>query len=76
MPLHAEQRRLEHPRGIMLVPGPTHHQQLRPGRTTFHQTTTDLYWQVRNLIVADAGECAADNLFQADRHQPAGSTDG
>ena len=32
--------------------------------------TTDLYWQVRGLIVDQHGECAAANLFQADRHEP------
>jgi hypothetical protein len=31
--------------------------------------TVDLYNQIRDLVSADAGPCAADNLFQADRHQ-------
>jgi hypothetical protein len=58
------------PRGIMLVPGtnpPINNYDLTAQLAT--KATTDLYWQVRNLIVADAGECAADNLFQADRRQ-------
>ena len=58
------------PRGIMLVPGtnpPINNYDLTARLAT--KATTDLYWQVRNLIVADAGECAADNLFQADRRQ-------
>jgi hypothetical protein len=58
-------------RGIILIPGtnpPINNYDLAAQLAT--KATTDLYWQVRNLIVADAGECAADNLFQADRHQP------
>ena len=58
------------PRGIILVPGtnpPINNYDLAGQLAT--KATTDLYWQVRNLIVADAGECAADNLFQADRRQ-------
>jgi hypothetical protein len=58
------------PRGIMLVAGtnpPINNHDLAAQLAT--KATTDLYWQVRNLIVSDAGECAADNLFQADRHQ-------
>lgn len=31
--------------------------------------TVDLYNQVRDLVSASAGPCAADNLFQADRRQ-------
>jgi hypothetical protein len=31
--------------------------------------TTDLYWQVRALVVNHAGECVANNLFQADRYE-------
>jgi hypothetical protein len=60
----------EDPRGIILVPGtnpPVNNYDLAAQLAT--KATTDLYWQVRNLIVADAGECAADNLFQADRRQ-------
>jgi hypothetical protein len=34
------------------------------------RATTDLYQQVRALVVNNAGECVASNLFQADRHQP------
>jgi hypothetical protein len=58
------------PRGIILIPGtnpPINNYDLAGQLAT--KATTDLYWQVRNLIVADAGECAADNLFQADRRQ-------
>jgi hypothetical protein len=33
------------------------------------RATTDLYWQVRGLVVNNAGECVANNLFQADRHE-------
>ena len=57
-------------RGIILIPGtnpPINNYDLAAQLAT--KATTDLYWQVRNLIVSDAGECAADNLFQADRHQ-------
>lgn len=58
------------PRGGIMVPGsnpPINNYDLAAILAT--RATTDLYWQVRNLVVADAGECVADNLFQADRHQ-------
>ena len=34
------------------------------------RATTDLYHQVRGLVADNAGECAAANLFQADRRAP------
>jgi hypothetical protein len=34
------------------------------------RATTDLFWQIRGLVVGSAGECVANNLFQADRHEP------
>jgi hypothetical protein len=34
------------------------------------RATVDLYWQVRGLVADRYGECAATNLFQADRHDP------
>jgi hypothetical protein len=40
------------------------------------RATTDLFWQLRGMVVANAnnqpgvdGECVARNLFQADRHE-------
>ena len=57
-------------RGSIMVPGsnpPINNYDLAAILAT--RATTDLYWQVRNLVVADAGECVADNLVQADRHQ-------
>jgi hypothetical protein len=33
------------------------------------RATTNLFSQVRELVVSNAGECAARNLFQADRHE-------
>jgi hypothetical protein len=32
--------------------------------------TTEVYQQVRGLVADQYGECAATNLFQADRHDP------
>jgi hypothetical protein len=32
--------------------------------------TTEVYQQVRSLVASNYGECAARNLFQADRHEP------
>lgn len=58
------------PRGMMLVPGtnpPINHFDLAAQLAT--KATADLYWQIRNLVVSDAGECAAANLFQAERRQ-------
>jgi hypothetical protein len=58
------------PRGGIMVPGtnpPINNFDLAARLAT--RATTDLYWQIHNLVAADAGPCAADNLFQADRHQ-------
>ena len=58
------------PRGVILVPGtnpPINNFDLAAQLAT--TATADLYWQVRDLVAADAGPCAADNLFQADRRQ-------
>lgn len=59
------------PRGMMLVPGtnpPINNFDLAARLAT--KATADLYWQIRNLVVSDAGECAAANLFQVERRQP------
>jgi hypothetical protein len=59
------------PRGSIQIPGtnpPTNNFDLAARLAT--TATTDLYWQVRGLVVSNAGECAAANLFQADLHQP------
>jgi hypothetical protein len=59
------------PRGIAPVPGtnpPMNNFDLAALLAT--RATTDLYWQVRGLVAGDAGECVAENLFQADRHLP------
>ncbi|KUH82727.1 MULTISPECIES: hypothetical protein [unclassified Mycobacterium] len=58
------------PRGMMLVPGtnpPINNYDLAARLAT--KATADLYWQIRNLVVSDAGECAAANLFQVERRQ-------
>ncbi len=58
------------PRGIVLIAGtnpPINNFDLAAQLAT--RATTDLYWQVRGLVVSNARECVADNLFQADRHQ-------
>jgi hypothetical protein len=58
------------PRGIIMVPGsnpPINNFDLAAQLAT--TATVDLYNQVRDLVSANAGPCAADNLFQADRHQ-------
>jgi hypothetical protein len=58
------------PRGGIIVPGtnpPINNFDLAAQLAT--TATTGLYWQVRDLVIADAGVCAADNLFQADRRQ-------
>jgi hypothetical protein len=34
------------------------------------RATTELFWQIRGLVVGGAGECVANNIFQADRHEP------
>jgi hypothetical protein len=57
------------PRGMTPVPGVTmNHFDLASRLAT--TATVDLYWQVRGLVVDRYGECAATNLFQADRHDP------
>jgi hypothetical protein len=59
------------PRGILAVPGanpPMNYFDLAARLAT--RATTDLYWQVRGLVVNEHGECAAANLLQVDRHQP------
>ncbi|MCV7302626.1 hypothetical protein H7J93_23665 [Mycobacterium barrassiae] len=58
------------PRGGVMVPGsnpPINYFELAAQLAT--KATTDLYWQVHDLVAADSGTCAADNLFQADRRQ-------
>jgi hypothetical protein len=58
------------PRGGVMVPGsnpPINYFDLAARLAT--KATTDLYGQVRDLVSANAGPCAADNLFQADRRQ-------
>jgi hypothetical protein len=60
----------EDPRGGLVVPGsnpPINYFDLAAQLAT--RATTDLYWQIHELVAADAGPCAADNLFQADRRQ-------
>lgn len=57
------------PRGILPVPGRSmNYFDLAAQLAT--RATTDLYRQVRSLVADNAGECAAGNLFQADRHEP------
>ncbi|UUO03451.1 hypothetical protein M4D79_10765 [Mycolicibacterium novocastrense] len=59
------------PRGIIQVPGsnpPINNFDLAARLAT--TATADLYWQIRNLVASNAGECAAANLFQIDRRQP------
>jgi hypothetical protein len=34
------------------------------------RVTTELFWQIRGLVVGGAGECVANNIFQADRREP------
>ena len=55
------------PRGIMPVPGANMNYFDLASRLAT-KATTDLYWQVRGLVAHRYGECAAANLFQADRH--------
>lgn len=57
------------PRGIIAVPG-TNWNNFDLAALLATRATTDLYQQVRALIVNNAGECVAANLFQADRQQP------
>jgi hypothetical protein len=57
------------PRGILPVPGrPMNYFDLAAQLAT--RATTDLYRQVRGLVAHNGGDCAAGNLFQADRHEP------
>ena len=56
-------------RGILMVPGrQMNYFDLAAQLAT--RATTDLYYQVRGLVAANAGECVAANLFQADRRAP------
>ncbi len=57
------------PRGIMPVPGANMNNFDLASRLAT-TATVDLYWQVRGLVADRYGECAATNLFQADRHDP------
>jgi hypothetical protein len=57
------------PRGSTPVPG-TNMNNFDLAVLLATRATTDLYQQVRALVVNNAGECVASNLFQADRHQP------
>jgi hypothetical protein len=57
------------PRGIMPVPGANMNYFDLASRLAT-RATVDLYWQVRGLVVDRYGECAATNLFQADRQDP------
>lgn len=57
------------PRGMVMVPG-TNMNNFDLAAQLATRATTDLFWQVRGLIVNNAGECVAANLFQADRNQP------
>lgn len=34
------------------------------------RATTELFWQIRGLVVGGTGECVAKNIFQADRPEP------
>ncbi|RAV05858.1 hypothetical protein DQP55_25005 [Mycolicibacterium sp. GF69] len=59
------------PRGIIQVPGsnpPINNFDLASQLAT--KATAALYWQVRDLVASDAGDCAAANLFDVDRRQP------
>lgn len=57
------------PRGIIPVPGANMSNFDLASRLAT-RATVDLYWQVRGLVADRYGECAAANLFQADRHDP------
>jgi hypothetical protein len=57
------------PRGSQPVPG-TNMNMYDLAALLATRATTDLFWQVRGLVASNAGECAARNLFQADRHEP------
>lgn len=55
-------------RGSLPVPG-TNMNQFDLAALLAARATTDVYQQVRGLVASNAGECAARNLFQADRHE-------
>jgi hypothetical protein len=57
------------PRGIVPVPGANMNYFDLASRLAT-RATVDVYWQVRGLVADRYGECAATNLFQADRHDP------
>ena len=57
------------PRGIMPVPGANMNNFDLASRLAT-RATVDLYWQVRGMVADRYGECAAVNLFQANRHDP------
>jgi hypothetical protein len=57
------------PRGLLPVPG-TNMNYFDLASSLATRATVDLYWQVRGLVADKYGECAATNLFQADRHDP------
>ncbi|MDT7790965.1 MAG: hypothetical protein QOD59_401 [Mycobacterium sp.] len=69
VPLDFEQGRLGHARGIIPVPGANMSNFDLASRLAT-RATVDVYWQVRGLVADKYGECAATNLFQADRHDP------
>jgi hypothetical protein len=59
------------PRGMTPVPG------ANPPMNYFDlasqlagRATTDLFWQVRGAVASANGDCAAENLFNADLHAP------
>lgn len=57
------------PEGGVRVPG-TNMNQFDLAMLLAARATTDVYRQVRGLAATTYGECAAGNLFQADRHAP------
>jgi hypothetical protein len=56
------------PRGSQPVPG-TNMNMYDLAAQLATKATTELFWQVRGLVAGNAGECAARNLFQADRNE-------
>jgi hypothetical protein len=56
-------------RGLVPVPG-TDMNNFDLAALLATRATTQLYQQVRSLVAGDDGQCAAGNLFQADRQQP------
>jgi len=57
------------PEGLVRVPG-TNMNYFELAMLLATRKTTDVYHQVRGLVASSNGECAAANLFQADRHDP------